>query len=283
MIGLYADVPFSLITYFEGIEQAYEAKYAEITRIGQKPLLQFTGYALDTFSLEMLFHVEFSNPQDEIDKLISLKDSRSAGALVLDNGRHAGWFVLTNLSVVATQTTPDGTLVQAAVKCELKEAPPADNADNNLTGIKHPAAAISSKMKDVLHGGTAFSISKAIATGKTALQSVQRGMAFANALKSGNPLRALGMMPSVAKSALSGASALGIDIPVTADDIKYLGNLTKTTSSFINIGNLAQGANVSNLVDRLGEMQNHVDIAHLNLKAASPFYANNIAKTVARS
>lgn len=281
MIGLYADVPFSLMTYFEGIEQQYEAKYAEITRIGQKPLMQFTGYALDTFSLDMLFHVNFCEPQNEIDKLIALKDSRTAGGLVLDNGRHAGYFVLTKLGVVATQTTPDGTLVQAVVKAELKEAPLADNT-STLTGIKHPAAAISNKMKDVLHGGTGFNLSQAIATGKTALQGVKSSMALMNALKSGNPLRALNMMPSVASAALKGANAFGVDLPITGDDVKYLGNLSKTGSSFVNIGQLAQGANAGNLIDRLTAMQGHVTIADVNLKAASPFYANSIAKMVAR-
>lgn len=282
MIGLYADVPFALTTYFEGIEQAYEAQYAEIARIGQKPLLQFTGYALDTFSLDMLFHVNFCEPQDEIDKLIALKDSRSAGGLVLDNGRHAGWFVLTNLSVVATQTTPDGALVQAAVKCELKEAPPADNSSGNLTGIKHPAAAISNKPKDVLHGGSGFNLAKALSTGKTALQGVQKGLALAKALQSGNPLRALNMMPSVAKDALKGASALGLDLPITGDDVKYLTNMTKSSSALASIGQLAQGADASNLVDRLTAMQGHADMANRNLSAASPFYANNIANMVAR-
>lgn len=279
MIGLYADVPFALTTYFEGVEQQYQANYAEIARIGQKPLLQFTGHALDTFSLDMLFHVEFCTPQDEIDKLISLKDAREAGGLVLDNGRHAGYFVITTLDVVATQVTPKGDLVQATVKVQLKEAPPANNTN---TAIKHPASAIGSKPKNILAGGDGFSISKAISTGKTALQSVQRGIAFAKALKSGNPIRALGMMPSVAKQALAGANALGIDLPVTGDDIKYLGNISKSGSDMLNIGNLAQGANASNLADRLTAMQGHVDSANKNLSAASPLYANAIANTVAR-
>lgn len=282
MIGLFSDVPFGLTTYFEGIEQQYEAQYAKITRIGQKPLLQFTGFALDTFSLDMLFHVNFCEPQDEIDKLIALKDSRTAGGLVLSNGRHAGWFVLTKLDVVATQTTPTGDLVQVAVKCELKEAPPAQNADNK-TGIKHPASALSSKPKSGIAGASGFSISKAIATGKTALQGVQKGIALAKALQSGNPLRALNMMPSVARDALKGASALGIDLPVTGDDVKYLANMTKSSSSLVSIGQLANGANPANLVDSLTAMQGHADIANRNLSAASPFYANNIANMVGRT
>jgi hypothetical protein len=58
--------------------------------------------------------------------------------------------------------------------------------------------------------------------------------------------------------------------------------MTKSSSALASIGQLAQGADASNLVDRLTAMQGHADMANRNLSAASPFYANNIANMVAR-
>jgi phage protein U len=281
MIGLFGDVTFGLITYFSGVSQEQTANYASLERIGQKPLLQFTGFGADTYKLDMLFHVRFCNPQAEIDKLRGMLASKKSGGLVLTNGTHVGWFVCNSISITSTQMTTDGNLVQATVSVSLTESPPLPIGETN-GDISHPANAIGDKLK-LTDDGKGMTIAKALSTARTAMSAVNRGIAFAKALKSGNPTRVLGQMPGLANDAVKAANALGIDTSaISADDLKYVNNMSRSSIEMVNISNVAKTMNASNIEQGIQAMEGSMQTAHGYMSSVSPWYSENIAKAVAR-
>jgi phage protein U len=281
MIGLLGDVTFGLITYFTGVSQEQTANYASLERIGQKPLLQFTGFGADTYKLDMLFHARFCDPQAEIDKLKGMLSSKKSGGLVLTNGTHAGWFVCDSISITSTQMTTDGNLVQATVSVSLTESPPLPIGETN-GDISHPANAIGDKPK-LTDDGKGMTIAKALSTARTAMSAVNRGIAFANALKSGNPSRVLGQMPGLANDAVKAANALGIDTSgISSEDLKYVANMSKSGIEMVNISNIAQNMNPSNIEQGIQAMHGSMQTANSYMSGVSPWYAKNIANAVAR-
>jgi phage protein U len=281
MIGLFGDVTFGLITYFSGVSQEQTANYASLERIGQKPLLQFTGFGADTYKLDMLFHARFCDPQAEIDKLRGMLASKKSGGLVLINGAHAGWFVCTSISITSTQMTTDGNLVQATVAVSLTESPPLTIGDTD-GDVSHPANAISDKLK-LTDDGKGMTISKALSTARSAMGAVNSGIAFANALKSGNPSRVLGQMSGLANNAVKAANALGIDTSgISASDLQYVNSMSKSSIEMVNISNVAKNMNASNIEQGIQAMEGSMQTAHGYMSSVSPWYSENIAKAVAR-
>lgn len=281
MIALFSDVTFSLITYFTGVSNEYSANYASIERIGKKPLLQLTGFSADTYTLEMLFNAQFCDPQAEINKLKGILSSGQSGSLILSNGTFAGTFVCESLSVTSTQMTITGELVQATVTAKLKESPSLPMGDTATDIAKHPADKLSDKPK-LTDDGKGMTIAKALATARTAMTSVNKAIQMGKALQSGNPLRVLGQMPALASGALKAADAFGVALPFDQSDLKDISNITKASSNMIQIGQLAQGANINNLPNSLQAMQNLYGDADKYASASSTWWSTNIARAVAR-
>lgn len=91
-----------------------------------KPLLQFTGSALDEISLTLLIHVDFADPQSMWDQLKTLADNHRPLPLSQGNGLVLGWFVISDLSRVTTVAADDGTLLAIEIRLSLREYVDAD-------------------------------------------------------------------------------------------------------------------------------------------------------------
>jgi phage-related minor tail protein len=115
------------------------------------------------------------------------------------------------------------------------------------------------------------------------MSAVNRGIAFANALKSGNPSRVLGQMSGLANDAVKAANALGIDTSgISSDDLKYVANLSKSGQEMYNISNVAKNMNASNIEQGLQAMGGSMQAANDYMSSVSPWYSENISNAVAR-
>ena len=119
--ALLGNIPFSLITYFEGIETKFAADYAEHALIEGKPRLQWTGDKLDEISWEIVLHAGFCDPESELLKLRQVVSEHKALPLVFANGDHKGYFVATEVSVTSRQVMRDGGAIWIDARLTLRE------------------------------------------------------------------------------------------------------------------------------------------------------------------
>lgn len=137
--ALFGEVVFDLITYFDGAEYKFGAEYAQHALMGSKPRLQFVGDKLDEISWRLVFHHVYCQPEKELLKLRSAIAKHQAMPLVFANGDFKGWFVPVDVSVTATQTAVDGTLLAIEAQMNLLEfVPPKTPAE---APAKKPAQA----------------------------------------------------------------------------------------------------------------------------------------------
>ena len=130
------EIVFQAIESPERFESTRPFTYAEHKVVEARPKLQWISDDLETITLEMLFHVSFTNPKTQLDLLQAAAESHTAQALVFGNGVHEGYFVITSITEILTQQADDGSLMIATARVELKEdaisadpsAPPTPNA-----------------------------------------------------------------------------------------------------------------------------------------------------------
>lgn len=115
------DVGFARMTSPTANELEKKADFAEHQVAEGKPLLQYMGPGLDSFSLSFMFHVEFCTPQECWDDLVGLLNKHEAFPLSMGNGQLLGRFVITSLTRTTTITTDDGRLLGIEVRASLKE------------------------------------------------------------------------------------------------------------------------------------------------------------------
>ena len=119
-LALLGDMPLSLISVAQ-LDSRHSANYAEHALLDGKPRLQWLGDSLDELTLKLLFHRQFCDPKLEVLVLKQALARHAAQPLVLGNGDHLGWFVITDLSIASQQTADDGTLLACEVDLTLKE------------------------------------------------------------------------------------------------------------------------------------------------------------------
>lgn len=119
--ALLGDIPFSLITYFEGMDAKFGAEYAEHALIEGKPALQWTGDKLDEISWEVVFHAGYCDPETEMLKLRQAVRDHKALPLVFANGDYKGYFVPVEASVTSRMLTAGGSAIWIDIKLTLRE------------------------------------------------------------------------------------------------------------------------------------------------------------------
>ena len=161
MFALLGDVQFDLITYFDGFESQFGVDYAEHALIDGKPRLQRVGDKLDEIRIQLSFHSQFCDPEQELIKLQTALRAHQAMALVLGNGDYKGWFVLTELQATSRQTDQAGTLIALEASLTLREfvgdkksplAPPAVQATLPPAAATALPASVATKVADLQAG-----------------------------------------------------------------------------------------------------------------------------------
>jgi phage protein U len=121
VFAVLGDILFQALTSPESFESKRDFDYAEHKIVQDRPRLQWTADALETVAFELMLHVNFVNPQSQLNALVAAARDHQARALVFGNGLHRGYFVLTSIAEVHKHSADDGSLIWATAKLDLKE------------------------------------------------------------------------------------------------------------------------------------------------------------------
>ena len=121
MFAQLGEITFDLITYFNGIEETNSYNYAEHSRIGQKPVLQFLGENLQEQTIKLNFHTNFCTPEDEIKKIKAVAKKGTPLKFIKGNGEYIGIFVITELGSATEQATKEGFINSIQLDLKLRE------------------------------------------------------------------------------------------------------------------------------------------------------------------
>ena len=97
MFALLGEIIFVTLTSFEGFRSSSDYRYAEHQVVEARPRLQWLAQELQKISLEMGFHVAFTNPATQMNQLRAAGEDHQARALVFGNGVHRGYFVIDSI------------------------------------------------------------------------------------------------------------------------------------------------------------------------------------------
>jgi phage protein U len=129
LFAILGEITFQVLTSFEGFHSASEFRYAEHKVVEARPRLQWLAQELQKISLEMGFHVAFTNPATQMNLLRAAGEDHRARALVFGNGVHRGYFVIESIQETLVQTADDGSIVANSARVELREWVPGADFD----------------------------------------------------------------------------------------------------------------------------------------------------------
>lgn len=121
MYAQLGDIRFTLPAYVSATSSERGQSFAKHDRIDGKPLLQAIGTELETIAMEVLFHVDFCDPELEIVKLRTASDRQEALPLVYQNGTYRGRYVITKIAETVRQTDGAGNLIKLTARLDLQE------------------------------------------------------------------------------------------------------------------------------------------------------------------
>lgn len=123
------DITFEVLTSFEAFHSTTDYRYAEHKVIEARPRLQWIAQELQKISIELQFHVAYTNPSTQMNRLRKAGVDHQARALIYTNGEHRGYFIIEAIEETHQQTADDGSLVAIQVKVDLKEWVPGADWD----------------------------------------------------------------------------------------------------------------------------------------------------------
>ncbi|MCR9267471.1 MAG: phage tail protein [Alphaproteobacteria bacterium] len=121
MFAQLGGIRFSLPAYVTATDAERAQSFAKHERIEGKPVLQAIGTDLEQITLEVTFHVGFSDPELEIVRLRAAADRQEAMPLIYGNGTYRGRYVITRLAEKVRQSDPRGNLIKVTARIELQE------------------------------------------------------------------------------------------------------------------------------------------------------------------
>lgn len=121
MFAVFGEIVFELLGSPESFESTRRWDYAEHRVVEDVPRLQWLGDGLETITVEMMFHVSFTDPAAQTAALLAAASDHGARALVFGNGDHRGYFVVTSVRTTSRQMAADGSPIAITVRAELKQ------------------------------------------------------------------------------------------------------------------------------------------------------------------
>jgi phage protein U len=279
MWAVLGTIEFKLLAAPTTLDTTYAADYAEHSLINRKPRLQFTGLKTDDIKIDLTFHIDFCDPEAELEKLNEALSAHISLALVYGNGKYAGEFVITEIVSKLKHTAPNGKVLLLDASVTLREYP-GDPAKPKAPAVRPvsqglPIASLASPKKVVENSipgnvsGQVSSLALAVSSAKSAL-STSNAMATAissiNGAALANPVAALSAINKLLSnkrnylsiaSGVAGMAALsgklnlpqiGLILPQMREIEKGV-NIIKSFQKSIHAGNLIQTLAT---LDRLG-------------------------------
>lgn len=105
----------------ETLRAVEKVGYEEISRIGEKPLLQNTGDSLTELRVTFTLSLVWCVPETELRKLQVSQRLKEPLYLSFGDGRFNGHYVLTSLRSDVIDTTVGGNITNVGVQVTLKE------------------------------------------------------------------------------------------------------------------------------------------------------------------
>lgn len=121
MFAQLGSIVFSGMKSLNSLSTTFETNLVEHALIENKPTLQRVGLKLDVLSISMLFHADFCNPQEEIDRLNEAMNVGEVMPFLMGDGRLAGEYLIKNIKVNESHHDDLGFLYAGDVQVELLE------------------------------------------------------------------------------------------------------------------------------------------------------------------
>jgi phage protein U len=119
--AILGEIVFEVLTSPESFRSMTDYHYAEHKVVEARPRLQWMALELQKISLELGFHIKFTNPATQMNRLRKAAEDHQARALVFGNGVHRGYFVIESIEETHQQLAGDGSFIAISAKIELAE------------------------------------------------------------------------------------------------------------------------------------------------------------------
>lgn len=129
MFAVLGNITFETLTSPQTFRSTSEYHYAEHKIVEAAPRLQWLANELQKISLDLHFHVAFTNPATQMNRLRAAAEDHQARALVFGNGVHRGYFVIETLEETHEQLADDGSYIAISARVELCEWIPGADFD----------------------------------------------------------------------------------------------------------------------------------------------------------
>ncbi|AIN14265.1 MULTISPECIES: phage tail protein [Yersinia pseudotuberculosis complex] len=256
--AILGDIEFELLASPEMFDLQETTDWAEHALIRGKPILEYTGEALDELTIQARIHNQLVSPSAKILALRAARKVHQPMSLVLGDGDYRGVWVLADMRVSAQKTTPGGRILSAIINLTLREwtgefSPPAP-ADGLLGGVIIDAGGLPDRVNTT---------QQLLAYAQTAGNVLNTGMNLYETIQQ-NPASALGELAnlmSLTRQAL--------------DPLQQFAEVATLLGEGIGLVEAASGAvdELSMAVDALtntalGAIFNRIDIAASNMGQA---------------
>ncbi|ECI5744487.1 phage tail protein [Salmonella enterica subsp. enterica] len=200
MFALLGNLEFEVLTGPEALDASMGSEFAEQSRIGGKPGLQFTGDKADEYHLTLMWHRQYCDPVRQWQQLNAARLAHQAQAFVTGAGDYLGYFVITDANPTWQMTGGDGQVQAMQVEVTLREftgdpknplKPPA--IKSNLSGVAAVARPVPAA------GGIGGLVREAVGFARqaqSAMASVSGVIRVASQLKH-NPVVAFSRVPGM--------------------------------------------------------------------------------------
>ena len=121
MFAMLGDIMFEVLTSPEQFRLAGDYTYAEHKVVEAPPLLQWLANDLRKISMELGFHIAFTNPLAQMVLLYTAAEAHQALPLVFGNGVFRGFFVIESIEETHQQLADDGSFIAISARLELRE------------------------------------------------------------------------------------------------------------------------------------------------------------------
>ena len=215
------ETELEVISWLDGLDMRFAARYAEQALIGRKGLLQHTGFAPDEVKMRVLLHAQWCQPAEELAKLKRIMDDTEPVAFVLGSGEYRGVFVLTDMDVTSTQTDGDGVAIAFEAEMSLMEYigdPALQNPPGVIAkGYRIPVGAAEEAAGDAAPGASSplGGIAAVVSEVRSLVSLTAASPMAASSVVAGRVdglVRAAGALPVEALGALSGAAAVASEV-----------------------------------------------------------------------
>ncbi|MGH7932269.1 MAG: phage tail protein [Candidatus Binataceae bacterium] len=121
MFAILGEIIFEVVSSPETMERFRSWEYAEHRVIEDRPRLQWVSDPLERITLDLMFHVSFTDPAREFNALLAAAQDHNARPLIFGNGEYQGYFIITSLRTLSKQMSATGDPIAIMVQAGLKE------------------------------------------------------------------------------------------------------------------------------------------------------------------